>query len=596
MTAIPTAETLCELLRARADRDGDTVALTFLADSGAVADRITYGELDRRARILAARLQRSGAAGARALLLYPPGLDYVAALFGCFYAGTIAVPAYPPDLSRAGRTLPRLRAIARDARATLALTTGAILPLVPALGALAPDLAGLPWLATEPEHLDPAGTLAAAWRPPETDGHSIAFLQYTSGSTSSPRGVMLSHGNLLDNSAFIHRGFGHGADTRVLVWLPPYHDMGLIGGILQPLYGGFPGFLMSPMAFLQQPARWLRAISDHGANVSGAPNFAYDLCVRRVRPEQLVGVDLSRWALAFNGAEPVREATMDAFSAAFAPHGFDRRAFYPCYGLAESTLAVTVSRRGAGARAASFQASALERGDAVEPTAGGGEVVRLASSGRPGVAGELLIVDPDTREPCPPRRVGEIWIASPSVAGGYWNQLDDGDATFAAHLRDGRGPYLRSGDLGFIHGGELFVTGRIKDVLIIRGRNLYPQDIELVVERSHASIRPSCGAAFTIDRGGTGELAILYEAEPAEDTSWPDVVDAIRRSIARAIDVRIHAVTLVPPRTIPKTSSGKVQRWLCRAEFLKDDATALWRWRLDDPATPTQEPCHGARS
>ncbi|HEX7239906.1 MAG TPA: AMP-binding protein, partial [Longimicrobiaceae bacterium] len=554
------ASTLGELLRLRADDDPARVAYTFLLDGETEEGHLTYGGLDLRARAVAARLQALGARGARALLLYPPGLEYVAALFGCFYAGVVAVPAYPP---RRNRTDPRLQSIVADCRPTLALTTRELLGESGRLCANTPELAGLRWMATE----DVPAEEAQEWRDPEASGETLAFLQYTSGSTAAPKGVMVSHGNLLHNFALIEQLAGYTPETRSVIWLPPYHDMGLIGGILQPLFTGYWAALFSPVAFIQRPARWLEAVSRYRATSSGGPNFAYELCVHAVRDEERAGLDLSRWEIAFNGAEPVRAETLRAFAERFAECGFRESAFYPCYGLAEATLMVTGSRPAE---------PAVER--AVDPEAlGGGDVreaegrYRLVSSGRSAPSQRVIVVDPATLRECAPDRVGEVWVSGPSVARGYWGRAEETAETFGAFVAGtGEGPFLRTGDLGFLDGGELFITGRLKDLIVIRGRNHYPQDVEQTALRSHEGLRAGSGAAFSVDAGGEERLVVVQEVsrQAAAGVDVEEVAGAIRRAVASEHGVQVHAVAVVRPGGVPKTTSGKVQRRECRARFL----------------------------
>ena len=559
------ASTLVELLRFRAGEDPDRIAYTFLLNGESEEGHVTYGELDLRARAVAARLQALGARGERALLLYPPGLEYIAALFGCFYAGVTAVPAYPP---RRNKTDPRLQSIVGDCGPTLALTTRELLGEAERLCANTPELAGLRWMATEDV---PSGE-AAGWSDPEADGETIAFLQYTSGSTAAPKGVMVSHGNLLHNFALIEGFCGYTPQTRSVIWLPPYHDMGLIGGILQPLFTGYWAALFSPVAFIQRPARWLEAISRYQATSSGGPNFAYDLCVHAVRPEERAGLDLSHWEIAFNGAEPVRHETLRAFSESFASSGFRARAFYPCYGLAEATLMVTGSRP-----------EGLPVEVAVEPEALGAGVVReadaegryrLVGSGRSAASQRVLVVDPGTLRACAPDRVGEVWVAGPSVARGYWGRAAETAETFGAfEAVTGEGPFLRTGDLGFLADGELFITGRLKDLIVIRGRNHYPQDVEQTAMRSHAGLRAGSCAAFSIDLDGEERLVVVQEVSrhAAAGVDVEEVGEAIRRAVAVEHGVQVHAVAVVRPGGVPKTSSGKVQRRACKGLFLVGD-------------------------
>ncbi|HEX2222817.1 MAG TPA: fatty acyl-AMP ligase, partial [Thermoanaerobaculia bacterium] len=494
--------TLAGLLRVRAAERPDRVAFTFLADGEVEGGRLTYAELDHQARAIAAALRQTLAPGDRALLLYPPGLEFIAAFFGCLYAGVIAVPAYPPRPN--DRSQSRLRSIAHDAEPRAALTTSAILA---GAGDLAPELAVLRWLPTDA--LPPFGADAEGFGFADGDGisepepDSVAFLQYTSGSTAAPKGVMVTHANLLHNERMIGEAFGQDEDTVVAGWLPLYHDMGLIGNVLQPLHAGARCVLMSPVAFLQKPLRWLEAISRYRATTSGGPNFAYELCVRKTTVEERARLDLSSWKVAFNGAEPVRETTLERFAEAFAASGFRREAFYPCYGLAEATLFVTGGELGRFPRVEVVDAAALERNE-VRPAFDGDPARRLVSNGRAWLGQQVVLADPETGLECPAGRVGEIWVAGPSVARGYWRNPEATERDFGAFLADGQGPFLRTGDLGFAAGGELYVTGRLKDLIIIRGRNHYPQDLELTAERSHPDLHAGGGAAFAVDAGEGG--------------------------------------------------------------------------------------------
>lgn len=571
-------DNLVDALRWRAMHEPNRCAYTFLVDGELQEENLTYGELDLRARAIGAHLQQHGAAGERVMLLAPPGLDYVAAFVGCLYAGAIAVPAYPPDPARLARTLPRLQALIADAAPVVALSTSLIVSLAGALAARAPELGTLRWLAID----DAPATSAASWREPAVHAGTLAFLQYTSGSTAVPKGVMLTHGNLIHNSAAISRCFGHSRESCGVIWLPPYHDMGLIGGVLQPLFGGFPVVLMSPLDFLRKPLRWLEAISRHRATTSGGPNFAYDLCVRKISPEDRARLDLSSWALAFNGAEPIHAETMNSFADAFAPHGFRKEAFYPCYGLAEATLIASGGTKGAPAVTRSFHKRSLDEGVAVSSGDRGGDEKVLVSSGRSLPDQQLLVVDLATRTPAPDGRIGEIWVAGPSISRGYFRRPEETALALQATLIDGSGPFLRTGDLGVLVNNDLFVTGRLKDLIILRGQNHYPQDLERTAERSHPSIRPGCSAAFSVEAGGDERLVLVLEIDPRATAAH--VVDAVRRAIASEHEVGAYAVVLTATGAVPKTSSGKVQRHECKAQFLADRLEVLAHDTLDEAA------------
>ncbi len=589
-------ETFVDVLQQRALYQGDQLALSFLEHGYDDATRITYSELDQRARTVAAHLQARNLAGQRALLLFPPGLDYIAGFFGCLYAGVIAVPAYPPDPARLERTLPRLQAIVADSQACAALTTAEIMSFAEPVLEIVDDLAVLEWIATDT--LD-AG-VADRWREPDIHAASLAFLQYTSGSTRTPRGVMVSHVNLLHNSALIAESFGAELGMTGIIWLPPYHDMGLIGGLLQPIYSNVHCVLMSPMAFLQRPLHWLQAIMHYRAAISGGPNFAYDLCVRRITPEERATLDLSSWRVAFNGAEPVRAATLVRFSETFASCGFQYKAFFPCYGLAESTLLVTNSEHDQAPVIQTVCKRALSdhRVDIIEANAP--DSTTLVSSGRTPTSQSVFIVDPQTRQLCTDDRVGEIWISGSSVAQGYWNRSEETEAVFQAQLADGSaGSFLRSGDLGFMHQGELFVTGRLKDLIIIDGRNHYPQDIEATTEASHARLRGGGSAAFAIG-DDSEQLVIVAEVErtamrqlqsaDGTDSSLlaEEMIAAIRQAVFEEHNVRATAVVLLRPGRIPKTSSGKIQRHACRQEFLNDTLESVATSKLS--AVDSEQP------
>jgi amino acid adenylation domain-containing protein len=584
-TYLPRAATLVELLRRAADEQPNEQLYSFLSSGDTADQSLSYAELDRRARAVAALLQQLDAAGERVLLLYPPGLEYIVAFFGCLYAGAIAVPAYPPQLNRPA---PRLQAIVADAQATIALTNGQILANMEQRFAHAPDLAALRWLSLDGLDRD----LTQRWQPAALSTETLAFLQYTSGSTSTPKGVMLTHGNLLYNLSQIERCFGHSTASRGVIWLPPYHDMGLIGGVLQPLYAGFPVTLMAPVAFLQRPFRWLQAISETRATTSGGPNFAYELAARKVTPEQRATLDLSSWRVAFTGAEPIRPETLDLFAATFAECGFRREAFYPCYGLAEATLIVSGGELAAPPIVRHFHGLALGQNLAVAADANQEGSRGLVGCGQNLPQQQIVIANPETLAQARPGEIGEIWVASPSVAQGYWQQPEATERTFGARLSDtSAGPFLRTGDLGFVQDGELFITGRLKDLIIIRGRNHYPQDIELTVEQSYPGLRPGCGAAFAIERDGEERLVVVQELERrAKNADIAELAAAIRQQVAAQHDLQVYGVVLIKAGTIPKTSSGKIQRHACRVKFEDGTLDLIGQSVLDATIVAASEP------
>ena len=563
--------TLVDLLRWRAAHQPGRRAYTFLPDGEVEESSVRYKELDRQARTVAARLQTLGVVdGARALLFYPPGLEYAAAFLGCLYAGVVAVPAYPPRLNR---PISRLRAMAADSKATVALTTTHILSNLERRLAHAPEMKSLRWLAT-----DDGEDQAAEWRRPEIGDETLAFLQYTSGSTAAPKGVMVTHGNLLHNLAMIYQGLGYTPDSHMVSWLPPYHDMGLIGGVLQPLYGGFPAALMPPVAFLQRPLGWLRTISRLGADTGGGPNFAYDLCCSRITPEERATLDLSNWKVAFNGAEPIRQETLERFATTFAPCGFRWEAFYPTYGLAEATLIVSGGSNTAPPVMLSVEGAELERNRVVVVPNGAKSNRTLVGCGQALADQKIVVVDPESLTRCPTERVGEIWVSGPSVAPGYWDRPEETEHTFRAYVADtGEGPFLRTGDLGFLRHGELFVTGRLKDLIVIRGRNHYPQDIEQTVEQSHVALRPDGCAAFSVEANEGEQLVIVQELERryVRSVDVDEVAASIRRAVAEHHELQVHAIVLIRTGSIPKTSSGKIQRQATRAAYLDGTLAAI---------------------
>ncbi|HEX6040746.1 AMP-binding protein, partial [Longimicrobium sp.] len=560
------------MLRDRAARFPERAACVFLLDGEQEGESLTYAQLDAQARAVAARLAADGLRGQRALLLFPPGLAFVAAYFGCLYAGVVAVPVYPP---RSNRNLDRVQAIVADADARAVLATDDVIASLAQHAQAAPQLARLRWIACG---LDAS---AAPFADAGVAPGDVAFLQYTSGSTSTPKGVRVTHDNLLVNERMLRDAFGHREGLVVAGWLPVYHDMGLIGNVLHPLFMGGTCVLMSPAAFLQRPARWLEAVSRYGAETSGGPNFAYDLCAERVSAEEKATLDLGGWRVAFCGAEPVRAATLDRFADAFAECGFRRDAFYPCYGLAEATLFVSGGQREAPHVVRHFRAEALERDRGVAAPADEDGTLSLVGCGFAWREGRVEIVHRDTRRPCAPGEVGEIWAAGPHIAGGYWNRPDATDEAFGAYTADGDGPFLRTGDLGFVDGGQLFVTGRAKDLVILRGRNLYPQDIEAVAGAAHPALHPGGGAAFSVDVDGEERLVIVHEVRRTalRGLDGEGVARRIREEVAAAFEAGVHDVALIGPATLAKTSSGKVQRQATRKAYLAGVLN-----RVDTPA------------
>jgi acyl-CoA synthetase (AMP-forming)/AMP-acid ligase II len=566
--------TLVDLLVYRAQNNSDRKAYTFLQRGEIEANSLTYKELERQAKAIASSLQSLEAVGERALLLYPPGLEFIAAFFGCLYAGVIAVPVYPP---RRNQNISRLQALMTDAQAKIALTTTPVLSNIENRFTENREFQALHWLTTD----SIVGELAHSWQKPEVRKDTLAFLQYTSGSTGAPKGVMITHGNLMHNGRVIEKAFGHTTDTIGVGWLPLFHDMGLIGNVLQPLYIGRPCILMSPVDFVKNPLRWLQAISRYRATSSGGPNFAYDLCLRKITPEQKINLDLSSWELAFTGAEPVKAETLENFASYFASCGFRKEAFYPCYGMAETTLLATGGLKESPPIVQEVTGSALEKNKVVSLADEEVTTRKIVSCGQSWLGQKVLIVDPESLIQCQANQVGEIWISGSSVAQGYWKRPLETQKTFNAYLEDSsEGPFLRTGDLGFIKDDELFVTGRIKDVIIIRGQNHYPQDVELSVEKSHSALRPSSGAAFTVDINGLEKLVIVQEVERSylRKLDLDEVIGNIRQAVTAEHALEVYAIVLVKTGSIPKTSSGKIQRHACKAKFLKGNLNVWEDW------------------
>lgn len=571
---MPDFPSFVDLLRDRAGSHPERLAFSFLQDGEVETDRWTFEDLDRRARAIAASLIDRGLSKKRALLLYNPSLEFVASFFGCLYANVVAVPAYPP---RSSQLVNRLNLIIEDAQASIALTTASLKESISKylsggqcrrIDCLATDDVDLGW--------------SDQWSHGDIDSGDLAFLQYTSGSTGSPKGVMVSHGNLISNSHFINECFGVKGGTTAVSWLPPYHDMGLVGGILQPLFIGASMILMPPVAFLQRPFRWLSAISRFKAGASGGPNFAYDLCSKQIKPEQIEQLNLEHWSLAFSGAEPVRAHTLQKFTDTFSGCGFRKEAFLPCYGLAENTLIVTGGHQSSRPVIREFDTAELANNVAKAVSAStSSQGSLLVGSGSPVGDQEVLVVDPERARPLEEGLIGEVWVSGTSVAKGYWQKDDLTTSTFHGSIEGKPGTYLRTGDLGFFHDGELFITGRRKDLIIVRGQNHYPQDIEATAQASDPSLRIGCGAAFSVERGDQGEqLVIVQEVERSvlRRLDAPALTSAIREAVVSAHNLVPSAILLLKTGSIPKTSSGKIQRYACRQGYLDQTLHVVGAW------------------
>jgi acyl-CoA synthetase (AMP-forming)/AMP-acid ligase II len=558
------SDTLVGILRQHSADKSFVTAYTYLEEGEREANSINYLDLDKKSRSVAVHLQSLLSPEDRVLLLYPSGLDFIVAFFGCLYAGIVAIPAYPP---RRNQNTSRLESIIMDARPKAVLTKSDLLESIRSRLSENLDITKLDYLSTDDIDIDKS----IEWQEPGINGDTLAFLQYTSGSTGTPKGVMLTHRNLLYNEEMIKVRFQHSEKTVFVGWLPLFHDMGLIGNVLQPIYLGIPCYLMSPVDFIQKPYRWLQAISLYKATTSGGPNFAYDLCIKKITPEQIASLDLSSWQVAFNGAEPIRYQTLKQFSDTFASCGFSPETFYPCYGMAETTLLVTGGIPSELPVICTVDEAALEQNRILITTDEHGK--KIVGCGQTSLEQKIIIVNPDTYTECLPEEVGEIWIAGDNVAIGYWQRPEQTKIDFHAYLADTKaGPFLRTGDLGFLQNGELFVTGRMKDVIIIRGQNHYPQDIEFTVENSHPGLKPASGAAFTVEVKGVDRLVIVQEVERVyiRKLDIKEVIGNISQSVAAQHGLQVYKTVLVKTGSIPKTSSGKIQRYACKNRFLND--------------------------
>ena len=582
----PIAGTLLDLLGRRAERYRDNVVFRFSRNGEEEhSSRLTYHELDSKARGIASILQQQGAAGQRVLVLCPSGLDFVAGLFGCIYAGAIAVPVHPPMHDR---LVPRVASIAADAQANFALTTAETQAKIKATVDGLVEGRPLRWCVADEVVGD-----AEKWLAPDVDANTAVVVQYTSGSASSPKGVVLTHRNLLHNLAAICEAWNGDSHATGVFWLPPHHDMGLIGGILETIYVGGTSVLMPPTAFIKRPMRWLEAISRHRATITAAPNFAYDMCVELSSAAERAALDLSNWSTAMCGAEPVRAASLQRFADAFAPAGFRPEAFYPVYGLAEATLLVSGGSDSAVPVVRHIDRTALREDRVVDVAPDDPTAAASVGCGRPRGGQQVIIVDSVTRRPCGPDEVGEIWIAGPSVAHGYWGKPEETEQTFSAFLSEpAGGPFLRTGDLGFLRSGELFITGRCKEVIIIRGGNYYPNDIELTVQDCHPALLPGRGAVFSATPGSDAaeQLVVVQEVNHHQvgEAELTEIMHAIRAATTAQHGIAAHAVVLVEPLSIPTTSSGKIQRGQCRQRYLDGELAAVVDWHSPSPpAVPT---------
>ena len=571
MTTTAPPANLVDMMRARAQSRPEAPAAIYLGDGEDVKAQMSFGELDAQARAIAARLQGLGAAGECVLLVYPPGLEFLSAFFGCFYANAVPVPL---PLPHSKGTVAQFPSIIQDLDARILLTTATTMARLRRMEL--PGVEALVRLHSEDTPLE----LGRAWRALTPADGATAYLQYTSGSTANRKGVIISHANVLAHLAGMTARFGHHAQSVSVNWLPHTHDLGLVSGVLQPLYHGHLNVLMSPNAFVQQPIRWLNAMSRFRATYTNSPNFGYDHCVRKTTPQQRAGLDLRAWEVALNGAEPVHQQTVEQFAEMFEPCGLRPHVMFPAYGMAEATLMISGPMPMTARVSLRLDAESLERNLIRETTSAQGSRV-LVGCGAPMPATTVRIVNPLTCRVCRDDEVGEIWAHGPGVTGGYWRRPEESAETFEGRLAESDDPraYLRTGDLGFLRKGELFITGRWKDLVIIRGANHYPQDIEWTVEQSHPAFRPGCGGAFSLEADEGERLVVVYELEREylKTIEPEDLLRLVRRAVAEEHDLHIHTLVLLKTGTVPRTTSGKIQRRQCRADFLHGDLAEVWR-------------------
>ena len=556
---------ILNILDHHAAEQPDRLAFASLQNGATPSATLTFGQLRQSVISAAEHLQTLAARGERVVLLYDHPFEFLVPFLACLYAGLIAVPAPLPNTFTAKRVLARMQGIFKDARPVLALTTGANIESLAEAYRELPDSSSLEWIAT-----DQFPARAENWSPLEVESQDAAYLQYTSGSTSAPKGVVITHGNIMHQLDYLRRVWtAENHITGMVSWMPYYHDMGLFSGILFPLFMTAPCYLMPPVMFIRHPECWLEAVSNFRASHTVGPVFAYDLVTRKLTPDQRATLDLSCLEMACLGAEPIQPGIVEAFIATFRPHGFSPEALIPGYGLAEATLAVSVTPLTGGPLMASFDKADLAR-RRVTP-ASGPEATRLVSSGRALPDVPVEIVNENTFQRCAPDEIGEIWLGGESIADGYWEKEEDNQKTFEAYLADSNeGPFLRTGDLGFFHDGVIYIAGRIKDMMIFQGQNFYPQDIEWAVQNCHPELQKGACAAFSVDVEGHEQLVVCQEvtSRHSDQLQYEKIASAIRRAIASQHGLTTHAVVLFRKGSISKTSSGKIQRHAARNDFV----------------------------
>ena len=561
--------TLFDCLVTHAHTKPGAPAYSFLDDDGVITQR-SFSELLNRVKAVSVILQARAKPGSKVVLTYDPGLSFVEAILACFACGVVAVPI--PTIQNV-RSVSRFKAVINDAGCHLVLTDANVMVKVKRIApTLFEELPNVDWIQTDviAANVNDSAANAVDYQPTDIAPDALAFLQYTSGSTGVPKGVMVGHNNIMSNQATIKQAFNHDHSERVVGWLPAYHDMGLIGNIFQTLYLGAHSILFAPMTFLMSPISWLRAVSEWKGTTSGAPSFAYELCTKRITDEEMYGLDLSSWKVAFNGAEPVRADVIDSFAKRFSAIGFRKESFYPCYGMAESTLFVSGGVPGQASTVLSLDKDRLKLNEVVEVP---GSSYRQVSCGSASSEHAVAIASTDHEgQLLPDGQVGEIWVSGASVAQGYWNNPDLTEATFQARAADGTGPYLRTGDLGFLRRNELFITGRIKDIIIVRGQNHYPTDIEATLtQNDELWLREGCAAVFTIEKGVTRLVAVAEiqrtQLRQVSEAALKEISARARKAVSDQHGLQLYDFVLIRPATLSKTSSGKIQRTLCRSQY-----------------------------
>ena len=569
------SESLVEIISKRAVAQPEEIVYRYLGDGINETELFSFKEIDRVARSISEELSKKLNKGDRVLLLFPQGLQYVAALYGCFYGGFIAIPAYPP---RRNRKMDRINSIIEDSGAAAGLVTEDVFKTIERNFAEDELLKGMAWFEYEKISTNPLPN--GVVKLPEPD--EVAFIQYTSGSTGNPKGVMITHKNIIYNSDFIRRSFGFDKNTVGMNWLPIFHDMGLVGGIFQAAFLGLVNIGMPPVVFLKNPLNWLRAIDKYKATTGGGPNFSYDYCIQKIKPEEVKGLNLSSIKNFYCGGEPVRRKTFEAFPAAFAEAKVRTNQMFAVYGMAETTLIVTGGDPASEPKYVRVDQEALTKNRLVFVSTSQ-KGINLVSNGHVWMETIVAIVNPETFEPVDANGIGEVWISGPTVAKGYWNKPEENRRTFHAQMANGHGPWLRSGDLGFMYKDELYITGRLKDLIIIRGVNYYPNDIEYSVQQSHEAFKPNSGAAFSIHKEGVEKLVIVQELERTflRNVDHAVLMDHIRKTVAEEHELEAYSIVLIRTGSIPLTSSGKIQRRQTRYEFLTEKLNVIASWHLD---------------